>query len=443
MKIQKKLREKYNQPDTLVVISSFPHQGEEIASRNAVARYTQLLVSHFSTNRKIVIVCEEKNKKDQAYEYLDNVLVVPSYKPNSLLMFQQIQKAIFSFNRSKSIHLQFEFSIFGEKKVLFPLALYLASLRLRDKYVTIMLHQVSLDLNELSKHLGLKKGSLKVMIYNKLLDLFYRLINTGTDRIFVHDYLLAKRLAQVVDIEKIKVIPHGSDNPIQLSQAKRLKGRKKYGFKQKDFVILMYGYQSAYKGTDWITKAVGEFAAVNPQHSIKLFIAGGKSPTLKALDSYQTFSRKLNRLINKYSKVVVAPGFIPEKDVPLVFAASDVVVFPYRAHMSASGALSVTWQYAKPFLASNNFLSILADDEIAKTMDDFQVHQTDICFSLNKASFNNVLASYFAAGELSQNLSAVGRQIAEMRSWNNVALAYEQAVMSPKISDVAVLTLAN
>ena len=62
MKILKKHIAEFNQPDSLMVVSSFPQKKAEIASKDALARYTYLLVKNFPKNQKLVIFSEKSGE---------------------------------------------------------------------------------------------------------------------------------------------------------------------------------------------------------------------------------------------------------------------------------------------------------------------------------------------------------------------------------------------
>ncbi|HTK03298.1 MAG TPA: glycosyltransferase [Alphaproteobacteria bacterium] len=394
--------------DTIGIISSFPAQGGEIASANAISRYTYLLSKSFPKNQKLIIFCEKRSNLDLPYQLSKNILVVPSFKYNSTNFANQLMSQINNFPQIKNILVQFEFSIFGKVKVIPAFLLLLTFLKFNGKNLTLTLHQVTTDLNSLSGHLGLTKNSWLVKIFNIFLNFFYITVGALANKIIVHDELLKNRLTGLIPGSKISVIPHA------VGEVKRqnLKSARKYfGLFKKDKVITVFGYRSWYKGTDWIIQTMTELAKQYPKESFKLLVAGGVSPTLETTSAYQAFNRQLERAIAS-SKSVITTGFVPEKDVRKVFAASDIIVFPYRTRMSASGAFSLALAYNKPFLVSRGFSEGL------------NLNLEEAIFDFNILCFEEKLFGLLKNGEVQEKISNFTSQASKNKSWSDVASLY-------------------
>ncbi len=404
-----------NDTGTLAIITSYPAKNGEIASANAISRYSYLLINSFPKNQSIIILSEKNQKNNIAYQLTENISIVPTYKYNSLNFFSQVLSKTIEFNKIKDYLIQFEFSIFGGKKVIPPFLLTLLGLKLLNKNVSITLHQVATNLNELSGHLGLTRNSFKTRLLNLSLNIFYRTVGVLAQKIIVHDVLLKKRLSEFVSDKKIEVIPHaiGDESVKNITSKLAAITKREFGFSKKDKVLTVYGYRSWYKGTDWIVKTVKELSDDNPKLNLKLLVAGGISPTLKDTSSYKKFDRRLKDTIKKANGSVKVTGFIPEKDVWKVFAASDMVVFPYRTRMSASGAFALTLAYKKPFLVSNHFASGSEIDLSQNT------------FEMNTLSFKKALS-------LAKNLNT--QKLTDDRSWADVSNLYLDKVKSARIN---------
>lgn len=412
MFMQNKILYNFNNSSTIGIISSYPTKDREIAAANAVSRYTYLLANSISKDNKVVIFNERKPGKK--YISHDNVLVVPTYRFNSSLFFNDVYSKVLRFSKIKDYLVQFEFSIYGGKKVIPSFLLTLFLLKLLGKNTTITLHQVIANLDELSGHLGLSKNSFKSHVLSFFIKLFYASCGLLANKIIVHDNLLKERLSKYVNSEKIDVIPHavGDENTKKITKVMSEKARKEFGFKKGDKVVAVYGYRSWYKGTDWIVRAVKEINELNPKSNLKLLTAGGVSPTLKSTRSYKNFDKRLKTAIKEANGSVKTTGFIPEKDVWKVFAASDVIAFPYRTRMSASGAFSLTLAYKKPFIVSDHFAT------------GSDVKLSGNVFKMNTYSFEKTL----------NNVSKAKNQGIEVeRSWKNIAAMYVNSVESDKI----------
>jgi glycosyltransferase involved in cell wall biosynthesis len=426
MKQKKDLNRQFNHSDTLIVISSFPAQGAEVAVENAVARYTALLLKNFPQNQKVIVLAEKRHDtKNTPYLVNKNILVIPTYTRDSLLLFYQLGQTIQRFFQIRNIHIQFEFSIFGYQGIIASLPFFLAYLKSKNKYISIMLHQVVKDINTMGEHIGIKSNSLLAQIANVLLHEFFRRIGHGSDVVFVHDRELKKKLSGYIPAQKIKIIPHGIDSLQTPSLRQKALARKKYGFKSKDRVVLLFGYQSWYKGSDWVVAAIGTISKNNPNQHIKLLIAGGTSPTQKDDPTYQKFWLHLQKVIEENKATTIHIGFIPEKEVSTVFAAADIVVFPYRARIAASGVLSVTLQHQKPFLISKYAIENLAEEDVKSELNQQKLKKSDLIFDLKIASFEKKLLFLLKSKPLQLKLSKVGKSISNQRSWPSVAKKYQ------------------
>lgn len=431
MTISKKYLERFDTPETLIILSSFPRKRGELAIENALARYTYLLVKNFSENQRIVVLSEKRTKSERAYLLKSNILVIPSFSKNSLKFAFDVEKDLSRFVLAKNLLVQFEFSVFGGKRVIPGVCAVLALEKLRGRYISTMLHQVVKDLSPLSGHLGIKKEGLVTKLLSGFLSVFYRLVGTLSDKVIVHDNLLKTRLGEFTAQEKIEVVWHGIDAPRRFTARFIKKSREHFGFKNDEKIVTIFGYRSWYKGTDWAVKTIGQLSKDNPRRKIKLFLAGGESPTLIKTSAYSIFSGKLSRILSQNKKVLFEPGFIPEKDVPKVFAASDVVVFPYRTKMSASGALSLALQYGKPFLLSKS-LSQGAGSDFFGALNKYGVKKSQVSFNMDKESVEKALFETLSNKEFRKSLQKVGHEVARGRSWAAAANKYNEIAIRPR-----------
>lgn len=420
MNIQKHLIKRFNKKETLLILSSFPERKKEVSRDNAIGRYTKLLLDNYPKNRKIVVICE-KRKNEKPYLLNKNILVVPNYKTNSFSFFADVIRVLVNFRSARDFLVQFEFSVFGGKIMIPQVLFVLGFSKLIGKNLVVMLHQVVKNLSELSGHLGIRKNGLKTSMLNLLLKMFYVFIGQFSNKILVHDKALADHLSEQVNGEKISVIPHGIGKRKTFSKKERNIARKKIGLKRDDFVLLVYGYRSWYKGTDWIIKTITKFNKENPSNEVKLIIAGGDSPTLKTTSAYKTFKNELTGLIKKINGNFVVTGFVPEAEVGGLFAATDLVLFPYRTKMSASGAFSLTLRYGKPFLTSINFMK----------QKEFEL--SNVSFSLHYGSFEKTLLGYFKDNNAKSKIKEISSKIANACSWKKTSMLYEFEMVGSRL----------
>lgn len=441
MKITQALYQRFNQPDTLIVVSSFPLRGEEIAKRNAVSRYSDLLLSHFPEDQKVLVLCERVAGQDnRPYLLSKNILVLPAFLTNSYSLFIDLAKQLQKFSAIKNILLQFEFSLFGKEVITFLLPLFFLLQRFAGKKITIMLHQVVLDLSTLAGQVQLPAHALKTQVFNLAMKLFYATFGLACQKVLVHDQFLAEKLAGLVPRQKIRIIPHGINGYQHFSATQQAKIKQTLGLKKSDRVLLAYGYHSWYKGTDWIIKNFLRLKAEQKiAKNVKLVLAGDVAPTQKEQAHLRRYYRALSSSIAANSASILHTGFVPEKDVAKIFAIADFCVFPYRSRMSSSGALALALQYHKPFICSAAFAENLQTDALKSLAAQLQLNLADLSFRLRYDSFVAVFQKAWNNKSLQAKLAIFGRQVARQQSWQAVGQSYLQVLNVPKKKSVFAL----
>lgn len=426
MKLTKKTYQRFNDPATLLLVSSFPLQGEEIAKRNAVSRYSKLLLEHFPDQQQVVVLCEQvADQNNQPYLLKKNILVIPSYTVNSLKLFAQLNQQFKRFSQLKNILLQFEFSLFGKEVITFLLPFFFIWQRLLGKKIYTMLHQVVLDLSTLSGQVALPASSIKTLFFNGVMRLFYSILGLANQQLLVHDQFLADKLRFLVPQRKLAVIPHGINGYQGFKQAQRDNFKKNLGCKASDKLVLAYGYHSWYKGTDWLIK---NFLRLKKSGQLakntKLLLAGDVAPTQKNQSHLQDFYQNLSKLIKNNSQDIIHTGFVAEKDVAKIFAIADLVVFPYLARMSSSGALALALQYRKPFISSKFFAENLLTDKLQELAQKNQIDINLLQFNLTYASFAKTFLSNWQDSSLTKKMAVFGSQVSKAHDWQEIANQY-------------------
>ncbi|MFA6814584.1 MAG: glycosyltransferase [Patescibacteria group bacterium] len=426
MKLTKKTYQRFNDPATLLLVSSFPLQGEEIAKRNAVSRYSKLLLEHFPDQQQVVVLCEQvADQNNQPYLLKKNILVIPSYTVNSLKLFAQLNQQFKRFSQLKNILLQFEFSLFGKEVITFLLPFFFIWQRLLGKKIYTMLHQVVLDLSTLSGQVALPASSIKTLFFNGVMRLFYSILGLANQQLLVHDQFLADKLRFLVPQRKLAVIPHGINGYQGFKQAQRDNFKKNLGCKASDKLVLAYGYHSWYKGTDWLIK---NFLRLKKSGQLakntKLLLAGDVAPTQKNQPHLQDFYQNLSNLIKNNNQDIIHTGFVAEKDVAKIFAIADLVVFPYLARMSSSGALALALQYRKPFISSKFFAENLLTDKLQELAHKNQIDINLLQFNLTYASFAKTFLSNWQDSSLTKKMAVFGSQVSKAHDWQEIANQY-------------------
>lgn len=431
----KKLIKQFNQKDTLVVITSYPTQNSEPAKQNAVACYAQNLLRAYK-HRKVIILSEtndgyndRKNtvKNGQVeYEKQGNRLIVRCWRPGSPSQFRQILNSLKQFDKTNHVLIQFEFNMLGSVILTALMPALILAIKLMGKKVTLMQHQVVGNLSSLSGHVNIKIGSAKSFLFNGVLHLFYKALGIISDKIIVHEKILKNRLKMWVNEYKISVISHGllPEEPA----VDRDKIRDELGYKQEDFVLLMFGYITWYKGVDWIARKVARLAKTKPELNLKLIIAGGESATLNSKKHYREFVKKVEDIAKKSGSAITITGFVPEDKVKNYYLAADLVVLPYRTMMSASGPLSFALRFKKPFVISEALLDAMQNEDVQYTFSKFKLKPENISFKLNGASFTNMIKMVVKNPSKLAEMTKVSAELANLRSWENIVFEYDRVL---------------
>lgn len=114
-------------------------------------------------------------------------------------------------------------------------------------------------------------------------------------------------------------------------------------FKEKDKIILFFGFIRKYKGLDILIEAMKD-ERIKAQN-IRLIVAGeyyGDKPEYDALIAE-------NKLENS---VIQVPDFISNEEVKYYFCAADVVVQPYKT-ATQSGISQMAYHFEKPMIVTN------------------------------------------------------------------------------------------
>lgn len=428
MKKHKNTASLFNSQDTLLVITSFPKKGGELAEENAVAWYVHQLLSHFPSDQKVVVLCEKRSEFDSAWKLKNNVLVVPTFTTTSAKFFSQVLSQVKAFEKVTNVLIQFEFNSFKSNFITGGIPLLLATLKRSGKRISFAMHQVIDNVTDLSGHLQVQPGSVKAHAFNLVLRSFYRSINIFVDHVIVFDEELRQRLRAYVDSTKIQVIPMGIEEAPSIVEHRT--ARRHFSLNQDTFVILAFGYQSWYKGTDWIVREVGKLATKYPKHKIRLLLAGGKSPTV----DNQVFQNELELALHKYQDVVVETGYVSDEMVPHCFAAADITVLPYRAMMSSSGTLSHALSYEKPFFLSAPLEPVFKHEDFITAASTSKVSSSDLLFSLDTKSFQKKMIHVLESPLLQKRLKRMARTLKSARSWKNIGRKYMNVIDHERIT---------
>lgn len=415
----------FNNKDTILVISDYPENKKRGEKNYGIAWYTKTLIEPISRkyNTKFVVLAEKIEGDNRPKIYEDGkILVLRIFDQKHPSLFPIILRWLFKFNKIKYVQVHSEFFVNGGVKNFILLLPFIGLIKMTRKHITYFAHNVVTDLDFVAKHLGLKKGSLKLRVYAFGLRNLHRGLGYIVNKFVVMDEVIYKRLSTLVSSKKIVLNRFWLTKPEDLISYED--SRKKIGMKKDDFVLLYFGFVSYYKGADWLIHAVRKIREDKKFKNVKLVIAGGEAYSLKHERHYQEF---YNTLITEASKdeSIEITGFVADEDIPAYFQASDLVIFPYRGIIGGSGCFSHAVAYGKPFLLSNKMSDILNNSDIKKSMKKFKIEAKDVIFHFEIKDFGKAIER--AMNESFRlNLTKFSTDLGEERNIDNlIPKAYE------------------
>ncbi|ESP86935.1 glycosyltransferase [Candidatus Halobonum tyrrellensis] len=161
-----------------------------------------------------------------------------------------------------------------------------------------------------------------------------RLIYLIADHFVVHSEENKHTLCSEYDIDtdRVTVIPHPTIQNVPSSGVTTEEAKSFLGVPQEDDVLLLFGGIRDYKGIDILLRLLPDI--LERREDLTLLIAGA------CWDDWEKYERIIDEEgVRDHVKTRVE--FIPDDEIEYYFAASDLVVFPYRHFDAQSGVASV------------------------------------------------------------------------------------------------------
>ncbi len=148
--------------------------------------------------------------------------------------------------------------------------------------------------------------------------------------------------------EKISVIAHGTE----LSDEDPIESRRRLDIPEDARIMLMFGFVKPHKCLHVAVEALRKI--IDEGVDARLFVAGGlASNANEEARRYVDTVRERIAELRLQESVIFPNRFYPNEDVPYLFRACDVVLFPYyEGDRSASGSLHLAIGAARPVIAS-------------------------------------------------------------------------------------------
>ena len=237
---------------------------------------------------------------------------------------------------------------------------------------------------------------------------YARRIAEPADRVIVHlesQKAILTRLG--VPPGKMSVIPHGT----KLSGENLELSRKRLGLPLQGRIILMFGFVKPHKCLHIALEALHEI--LKELEDVYLFVAGGLAPgaSKENVDYVRLVNEKIREL-NLEKRVIFPNKFFPDEDVPYIFRACDIVLFPYyEEDRSASGSLHLAIGAGKPIIATR----IPKFEELRNISDELLV------LPYNAIGIARLALRLFREHEFKRYVLQRTEEYGRITSWRNIA----------------------
>jgi len=414
----------------VAMVSLYPKRGELYSKgTTGVASYAKNTVTKMKGH---VLVLADYDRNRSSYTE-QNTHVIRCFKTNTMKMWTDLYETIRLYPNLKDVIIQFDTSMYGNILVSGMIVFFLAFLKRAGIRTYVVNHHVVSDVRKLSGHIGLGHGiyaNIQAIVYNTLFHVFYRMLGFAAHKIVVLEESLNIRMKKYTNPNNIVTIPHAVDT--ELSPITKKLSRKKLHLSESDYVILFFGFVNWFKGADFLVSAFSHVKKLGGRR-VKVIIAGGESATLKDKEYYKKYFKSVVKKID-HTKHIKITGYVPQKKIASYFSACDLVIFPYRECMCASGVLSLAFSYKRPFIVSSAFGEMFETDGIADAAKKAKLKISDITFALQKKDLLKKAEKVLQNGA-KKKMRAMAQTLRENRSFEENVKIYEQMIEREKIVD--------
>jgi glycosyltransferase involved in cell wall biosynthesis len=384
------------------------------SKRSGMAWYTKNLLDNLPSDVEVIAIADQSSALPRSY--VDGRTEVHRVWSYGLRFYWGALKQIRA-SRPDVVHFQHEVFLYGSviPAVLFPLLVL--AVRLMGIPVVVTLHNGILPLSKVQgqflKENGIQ-GPPTLMKYGLrgLLGTIAMLSNVA----IVHEGRLRSILIEEYGCApgKLAVVHHGIEPP--RAPMPMDKAKSELGLADGKMVLFL-GYIAGYKNLELLIDA----AKLSKIDSWTLVIGGGSHPRLAKDPGYQAYVGSLmERAAGAPPGRISFVGFIPENRLEQYVSAADLLVFPYKNCMSASGPLTIAMSYRRPILLSTAFRGVvdLEDTMFGSTAEEL-AHRIDQALTEGGCSGRNV------------------DELVGSRQWKAVsertAKIYEQVIRGPPV----------
>jgi glycosyltransferase involved in cell wall biosynthesis len=371
----------------VALISPYPDSGQQSVT-SGVATYARNLAHALAGAGASVTVVAPRDGQRREAQTDGPVRVVRSIPtgPGALLAARRAASA----TGAPVIHLQHELFLYGGASAVPGLLAALSRTKNSRQAVVVTMHQVVDPATISASFVRLHRVRVPAVAARMGIAALQHAIQWLSDGVIVHEEAFLRALPRAT------AVPHGLE---VVRRPDTAKARAELGLDD-EFTVLCFGFLAPYKGLELACEAVD--LARQDEGGIRLVVAGGEHPRLAGRDSYAAALRA------RFGGSTWFPGYVPEADVPLWFAAADVALFPYPQPHAASGAVALALAYGTPFLLS-------------KGLADLTGAPTELVASSNAAELAGQLRRLAGSATALRSLAARCAGLAAGRSWPAVA----------------------
>jgi glycosyltransferase involved in cell wall biosynthesis len=386
------------------LIAPYPPQKSVHSHQSGEAWYSKKLAEALDQEKVKVVVLANRLGSTTTKYYDRGVNVERCWDFGFKAWFQICAAVIRQRKQLDVLHVQFAIFVFGgfSSAVTFPL--FLLVMRILRIKVVITFHQ-TVPLSNIDKHFEEETGIRgNPAILRRGLYAYIKILGALVETIIVHEPFFREVLVRDYGIknEKINIVPIGIDEVEAMTDSKLAKSILKVP--ENKPVVLFFGYLAKYKGLDTLIDAI----VSDTENDCILLVAGGEHPRMQKTKEYEKYISMLHEKAARAPGRVVFTGFVTEDRIPCIFAASDIVVFPYTRAISSSGPLSLSVAYNKPFLASEPLKTIISEPAII--------------FPNTAEGIRKMIGGFLNDEAIKKRAMLYALSLLKKRRWDNIAL---------------------
>jgi glycosyltransferase involved in cell wall biosynthesis len=381
------------------IISPYGKHAGPMASKSdsALNWYTSELAFELSSMARVLVVAPRGYRP----RWRDGeVEIVEGYRRGS--PWSAFQLAISALRSDvKILNIQHELFAFGGPVSALTLPIALRVLQLFGRRIVTTMHGVIAP-SDITPSFVRNNGShVPPFVARLAWRWLVRGVCSASNLILVHDEAHRRVLAQDYAIRnRVEVVALGIRPSPLPSAPERASARAELGMTARDEVLTFFGYFAGYKGLERLFCALPRL--LKERANLHVILAGDVPDRLAVSSPLARHAALLAAADHRVHHL----GFVPEAKVRQVLIATDALILPYTAGISASGPLALAAGCGTPVLLSR----LLANGSPERFV-----------FDPTPEGIEGAVTSFFDDGEVRDQSMEYVLRLREERSWGTVA----------------------